>query len=390
MRVITTEERRARLGIRQHLARRADDVVGVAGDVVGLHSSDPATVYLSARARVDGFEVAALERALYDERTLLRLLGMRRTMFVVPHDLAAVMDAACTKLLAPAERRRLIKLLTDQAIADDPEAWLADVERKTMCHLERRGEATASELRSDMPEFTERLQFGAGKKWGGFVGVSTRILFLLATAGHIVRARPRGSWVSSQYRWTVLSRWLGEPLPELDRTEAQADLVRRWLASYGPGTFTDLKWWTGWTVGDTKTALEAVAAVEVALDGDTGYVLPGDEGPVEAPDEWVALLPGLDPTSMGWKDRSWYFGEHVPDLFDRNGNAGPTIWWNGQVIGGWSQRKPDGEVVYRLLESVPSHVAGLVDTEAVSLQKWLGDARVTPRFPTPLDKELRG
>ena len=166
--------------------------------------------------------------------------------------------------------------------------------------------------------------------------------------------------------------------------------MRRWLASYGPGTFTDLKWWAGWTVGDTRTALEAVAAVEVALDGDTGYVLPGDEGPVESPDEWVALLPGLDPTSMGWKDRSWYFGEHLPDLFDRNGNAGPTIWWNGRVIGGWSQRKPDGEVVYRLLESVPSHVAGLVDTEAASLQKWLGDVRVTPRFPTPLDKELRG
>ena len=365
-------------------------MVGVAGDLVGFHSSDPATVYLSARARVNGFIVTDLERVLYDDRALLRLLGMRRTMFVVPHDVAAVMDAACTKLLAPAERRRLVKLLTDQAIADDAEAWLADVERKTVRHLERRGEATASELRSDMPEFAESLRFGEGTKWGGFVGVSTRILFLLATSGLIVRARPRGSWLSSQYRWKLLDRWIGGPLPELEQEEAQADLVRRWLTSFGPGTFTDVKWWTGWTVRDTKAALDRAGAVEVELDDGTGWVLADDaDTVVDPPAEWVAFLPGLDPTSMGWKDRGWYFGDHTPHLFDSNGNAGPTVWWNGRVIGGWGQRKPDGEVRYRLLERVPAHVAGMVDEEAAALQAWLGNVRVTPRFGTPIDKDLR-
>ena len=178
-------------------------------------------------------------------------------------------------------------------------------------------------------------------------------------------------------------------MPELDRIEAQAELVRRWLTSFGPGTFPDLKWWTGWTVRDTRAALERVGAVEVELDDGTGLVLPGDDGPVDAPAEWVALLPGLDPTSMGWKDRAWYFGDHTPQLFDSNGNAGPTVWWNGRVIGGWGQRKPDGEVRYRLLERVPAHVAGLIDEEAADLQDWLGDVCVTPRFGTPLDKELR-
>lgn len=387
MRRITTEERRARLGTRHHLAVRADDVVDVARDLVGLHSSDPATVYLAARARVDRFSTEDLERALYDDRTLLRLLGMRRTIFVVPRDIAAVIDAGCTRALALPQRRRLIGLLIDQGIAEDAEAWLADVERKTMAALERRGEATGAELRSDMPEFKESLQFGEGKTWGGFTGVSTRVLFLLATASKIVRARPKGSWVSSQYRWTPLERWLGGPLPALDPADARTELVRRWLAAFGPGTLIDIKWWTGWTVRDTKAAVAAAGAVEVELDNGVGYVLAGDDD-APVPAEWVALLPGLDPTAMGWKERAWYFGDHVPSLFDRNGNAGPTIWWNGRVIGGWAQRKT-GQIVHRLLEAVPSDVAEQVEAEAADLERWLGDVVVTSRFPTPLDRDLR-
>src|SRR6478735_4305035 len=99
MRRFDRAERQRRLLVRHHLARTATTVEEVAGDVVGLHSSDPATVVLSARARLDPFDVADLEDALYERRTLLRMLAMRRTMFVVPLDLAAVMEASCTKAL---------------------------------------------------------------------------------------------------------------------------------------------------------------------------------------------------------------------------------------------------------------------------------------------------
>ena len=56
-------------------------------------------MFLASRARVRAFTPAMLERALYDDRTLLRMLGMRRTMFVVDRELGAVMDAACTQAL---------------------------------------------------------------------------------------------------------------------------------------------------------------------------------------------------------------------------------------------------------------------------------------------------
>jgi hypothetical protein len=385
--VISTEQRRARMAVRHRLARPAENVVSAAATMVGLHASDPVSVYLAAWARLPGFDAGDLTVALYDDRTLLRMLGMRRTMFVVPPGLAAVMQAACTEALLLPQRRRLAKMLGEQGITSDPEAWLDDVEAGVLAALAERGQATAIELTEDVPELATKLKFGAGKEWGGTVGVSTRVLFLLATAGSIIRGRPRGTWLSSQYRWALTSDWVGAPLPEWERAIAQAELVRRWLGTFGPGTFTDLKWWTGWTVRDTKAALAAAEAVEVELEEGTGWVLPGDLEFDLEPADWVALLPSLDPTVMGWKERDWYLNGHQEVLFDRNGNAGPTVWWNGRIIGGWAQR-PDGEIVVELLEDVGTETAARIDVEAERLQTWLGEVRITPRFRTPLDKRL--
>lgn len=387
MRKISGSERRARLGFRHHLSAPAATVDSVANDLVGLHSSDPATVYLSAHARVDRFAVGDLEQALYEHRTLVRMLGMRRTMFVVPRDLAGVMDAACTRALAPTERRRLIRMVEDQHLTVDGAAWLEDVEARVMTALVARGEATATELTTDVPELGLKLTFGEGKTWGGTFGMSTRVLFLLATEGRIVRARPRGTWLSTLYRWSPTDVWLDGGLIDFDPVEARLYLARRWLRSYGPGTAADLEWWTGWGVRQTRESLEAVGAVEVALDGETGYVLAEDLEPVGEIEPWVALLPALDSTVMGWQERDWYLGDHRRLLFDRNGNAGPTVWVDGRVVGGWGQG-PTGEVAVRLLEDVGSESSAAIEAEAARLEAWLGHVTVTPRFRTPVEKEL--
>jgi hypothetical protein len=154
----------------------------------------------------------------------------------------------------------------------------------------------------------------------------------------------------------------------------------------------DLRWWTGWTAGQTKKALAEIAPVEVALDAfgsssSTGLVLPDDLDPVPAPAPWVALLPALDPTSMGWVERDWYLGEHRAALFDGTGNIGPTLWSDGRIVGAWAQR-PDGEVAFRLLEDVGAEVEAAIEVETGRLSEWLGDVRVTPRFRTPLEREL--
>ena len=130
-----------------------------------------------------------------------------------------------------------------------------------------------------------------------------------------------------------------------------------------------------------------MGAVEVELDEGPGYVLPEDLEPVDEPDPWVALLPGLDPTVMGWKERGWYLGDHASELFDRNGNAGPTVWADGRVVGAWTQTD-DGEIVVELLDPVDARTRKAIDAERDRLPDWLGDVRIRARFPTPTERRL--
>jgi hypothetical protein len=386
VRRIGVEERRARLAVRHRFApsARAATPVEVAESVVALHSTDPASVFLSVHARAPRVGVEAIERALYEDRSLIRMLGMRRTVFVVPVDLAPVVQASSTKAIALNIRRNYLKYLDAAGVGD--EAWLKQVEEATARALAARGEAVGADLAVDVPELRTKVSLNEGKAYGGQQNVTTWVLSLLAADGRIVRGRPRGSWTSSQYRWSPVERWLPTGVPEWPVERARAELARRWLARYGPATVADLRWWTGWTAAAVKQALAAVDPVEVDLDGEPGLVLPDDVEPVRC-QPWVALLPALDPTPMGWSQRSWYLGPHGPALFDRSGNVGPTILSDGRIVGGWAQRA-DGEIVYRLLEDIGADKAREVEQAVARLSTWVGPVRVTPRFRTPLAHEL--
>ena len=226
-----------------------------------------------------------------------------------------------------------------------------------------------------------------GKAYEGDIGISSRVLILLALEGRVVRGRPRGTWISSQYRWATMERWLGRPLPEMDVAVARARLVERWLERFGPGTEADLRWWTGLTAGAVRAALTSVGAEAVDLDGAVGYVLPGDLESTALPEPWVALLPALDPTTMGWQSRDWYLGGHKAQLFDSNGNAGPTIWVDGRIVGGWAIRD-GGQIVTGLLEDVGREAELAIAAEAARLGTLLAGQRVMPRFPTPHHRAL--
>ena len=98
------------------LAGGARGPAEVAEALVALHATDPATVYLSTAARTGLAPSPTLSWALYEDRCLVRMLGMRRTVFVVPTDLAPVVHAACTRSIAAQERRKLIQLFEQAGV----------------------------------------------------------------------------------------------------------------------------------------------------------------------------------------------------------------------------------------------------------------------------------
>jgi hypothetical protein len=385
---ITTQQRRARLGVRHHLAERTRGTSSaeLVEDLVVLHATDPVSVYLSIAARSTDLTADHLSEALYDDRTLIRMLGMRRTMFVVPTHVAPIVQHSSSAAVAARLRRALVKELA--AVVDDPGSWLEEVENSVVERLRELGGATALALSRAEPRLRTKLLIAGGKAYGGPTAINSRVLNLISSQGRIVRGRPAGGWAGSQYEWAPAEKWIPGGLPVIDAELARAALVRRWLARFGPGTLADIVWWTGWNLGDTRRALASIDAATVDMDGDQGFMLSDDIEPVTEPAPWISLLPALDPTPMGWSGRDWYIDPvHRRLLFDRTGNIGPSVWCDGRIVGGWGQRA-DGVVVWRLFTDIGAEQTAKVADEATRLTQWIDGVKVIPKFRTPLEREL--
>ncbi|MYR58095.1 winged helix DNA-binding domain-containing protein, partial [Streptomyces sp. SID625] len=236
-------------------------------------------------------------------------------------------------------------------------------------------------IRRALPLIDVKVSAASGAPWA-----ASRVLTQLGATGDIVRGVNGAGWYTSRPRWTLMRHWLGDPPTALAPAAGYREIVRRWLYTFGPGTEDDLLWWLGATRTIVRAALADVGAVPVTLDaGTTGWLLPDDLDEVTDPGPWAALLPVLDATVMGWRDRDFYLGPHRDQLFDRRGNAGTTAWANGRVVGCWVQ-DPAGLVSLRLLERVTPTEQRLLDQQAQRLTAWLDGFRVGSVYSSPAMK----
>ena len=143
-----------RLARRHFLAPNVspESITGIAGNLVGLHGTDPATTYLSLWARVPGFTIADLDAELYQRRNLVKHLAMRRTLWVVPAEDLPLIQAAASDRVADNERRRLIADVQKAGIAADGNRWLDRAFAAVLRHLTEHGPTSAKELRAALPE----------------------------------------------------------------------------------------------------------------------------------------------------------------------------------------------------------------------------------------------
>lgn len=357
----------------------------MAAALIGLHATDPTTPYLSLWARSAGFVTADLDRELYQTRSVVKQLAMRRTLWVVDTAGLPAVQAAASDRVAENERRRLVADVQQAGIAADGERWLARAGAAVLRHLGERGPASSTELRAVLPELAGRYDPAPGKRYGGGTPIAPRVLTVLSAQGEIVRGPNGGSWTASRPQWATVGGWLGEVGEPVTAAAARAALTRRWLRAFGPASIADIKWWFGSTLTAVRQALSDIGAVDVDLHGAPGYALPDDLEPEPDLAPWGALLPSLDVTPMGWYHRDWYLGEHRSQVFDANGNVGPTVWWNGRVVGGWYQ-DADTRVQLQLLEDPGRGARRALRQRADDLTGWLDEVRIRPRFPSRLAK----
>jgi hypothetical protein len=372
-------------------------VVQVTRDSVALHATGATGPYLSLWARVPDFQRDTLDDALYERRDLVRTLCMRSTLHVVPSDeLPFFFQAYAT---GPVELRNLKALLVQAGVCPEEEAgaYLGRLNKQVLEVLTERGPSTVRQIGRAVPELTVKIQHSVGKSYAGEFSVGSRLIPSMCAQGLLVRARPQGTWRSSLYEYAALADWLpGIELESVTPGEARAWLVRRYLAAFGPVTIDDIQWWTGFSKGETQEALRALesATTETSIEGlGNGYLmlnadkqLLDDFASPTAP--YIFLLPSLDPYIMGYRDRGRFLDPaHRPKVFDRAGNAMPSVWVSGRVAGAWGQRK-DGSVIYRVFEPLGAEEEDLLVTETGRLDDFLDGEHLRPRTHTSFTRAL--
>ncbi len=386
MRHVSDDERRARIGVRHALAPsfRVDSPEAATRAMTVLHATESATVYLSCWARVRSLDAADVDNALYDQRSLVKQLAMRRTLFTFPRDLLPAAWSSASARVANTERARMAKDVVKAGIAVDGNDWLDRARAEVLTLLTDAPEGlSALEVRQAVPMTDVKVEGSAGEIWS-----APRVLTHLGATADIMRGANTARFPVSRPLWTLTRHWLDDAPIDLESADRYREIVRRWLHSFGPGTEDDIVWWLGSTKTVVRAALAELEAVAVSLDGgDTGWLLPDDVATVCDPGPWAALLPVLDPTIMGWKNRDFYLGPHRNQLFDTRGNAGTTAWVDGRVVGCWIQDAA-GVVHVRVLESVSADAQRSLDAEAVRLTEWLGGVKIGTGYVSQAMKNL--
>ncbi len=375
---------------RHHLGGDAATPEAVTHALVALHATDPVSVYLSVLARSTTSTLADVSAAMYERRNLVRWMAMRRTLFLLPRADVPIVQAAISTPLAAMLRRRLLSQLkrsgTVPPIDGDLDTWLSSLQGLVERALRARGSATGTGLAADVPALRTFIPPRAASDRPQ--NVTSALLTMMSAQGRIVRGTPTGPWASRHHRWEPVEQWWPDGLPELTAEDSQRELARRWLTRFGPATVDDLQWWTGWNKTTLRHALRELPVEEVDLHGDAGIALANDDpGDAATTPPVAALLPALDPTPMGWKRRGWFFGIPQHQVFDNRGNIGPTLWWDGEIIGSWAVTST-GQVRTVMLAERGGAARSAVQDIAARLEARLEGTAITPAIRTPLEREL--
>ena len=338
-RVLTLRElNRATLARQLLLERKRLSPAAVIERLVGMQAQWPPAPYVGIWTRTTSFRREALERELA-KGTIIKATAMRQTLHLVTRGDYALLRAALSETNFPWETAAAKRLAASvRALAEAGPVSTADA----LAHLEREHGLTGIDAR---------------RAWRG-ARIRTHVLHHHETA--LWNGRPEGRFVAIE-----------EPETH-DPTEARAEILRRYLAAFGPASRRDIVAWTMMHVPEIQRALDRLEPLRRFRDEQGRELLdvPGAPLPDAGTRAPVRFLPKWDNVLLAFADRTRVLPEQYRKTVIRmNGDVAQTFLVDGFVAGRW--RVEDGRIALEPFEKLPRAVRQELEDEAGRLEAFV-------------------
>ncbi len=323
---------------------RTNDPLEIVESVIGLHASDFKTPFLSCFARSDGFRKENLYRELYQERTLSKIKAMRNTLFIFRREFVPTVFTALQGSVLKASALYLEKYMNmfgvDRDLYERVSGEILDIVGKDSMDAA----AIKKSLKERVPDkrlWKKEVIVSGSRKYQG-PDAAGYIIYSLCDQCKLARVGFEGMSNNKQHyiRW---DKWFPELKMRGDVIGSRRELIESYINSFGPVTLNDIKWWTGFNTTAVTEILESLDVIYAEWNGMESFEYFTTESDLRRLRKYkpsrrkgVTLLPVLDVYTMGYKDRDRLVESRwQKSLYDRSGNAYPSILHGGRIIGVW-------------------------------------------------------
>lgn len=370
---------------------RPDELVSAVGRC-GIQNTPPGSALLSAHARVEGIEADSLDTAVVD-RLLLLTWSMRGAPYYVPTAEASVFTTGVLPTTEEAARHFVLGVehsvdqlgMTLEAVTDLVAEATEAMLRSRELAIDALGAEVANEVASSLrPDQREVWDSEGPHAKGQPIGeaVVHFCVRLLALRGLVCFAPRSGS----KAPFVLTDDWLDHPLDAAEPAAARADLLRRYLRTYGPSTRGDFASWLGVRTGDTDPWWELLEDELVEVNyGGARWMLASELENLRSAvmPTGTRLLPPRDPY-MQVRDRGTIVEkQYQRDVWRTVGDPG-TVLVDGEVIGTWRPHKTGRKlhvVVSTFADLIPS-LRDAIAVEAGAIAPLRGAGTVSTEFAT--------
>lgn len=355
----------ARRLARHHLAERLPRKAALqaVSAIGGLQAQVMSSAELQLWARVDGLAADDVANALWQDRTLVKTWAMRGTLHLLAVEEFPLLVAALRTRTRFQTKSWLkyfgLTLETLDALMTGMQALLSDQGM------------TREEVAAGIAEHTGRpeLRELTLSSWGA-------LLKPPAFQGYLCFGPNRGQNVT----FVQAEAWLGEgkATPTMSGEAANQELLRRYLAVYGPDTSDNFARWFGITPGDSKRLFRSLGdeLVEVEVEGWPAWALAAADYDQEGETaDLVRLLPAFDPYTIALYRQPGVLDEpHQPRVSRPQGWISPVVLVGGRMAGVWSHEKKRDRLIVTATIFGPADAAlrAGVEAEAGRLGEFLG------------------